>query len=166
MFGNSIDTGNFTTNFSGSNCDHKSCVKGELLPNCDHKSCVENEVLSNFDTKKKVDVEANSNCNTCLVEDESVRLGDMNFISFDFFSLDHTCQTFCLKNDFCDIDSVQDSTFEDMMSCLGSNKPSEFQKICSILSDRLRYVVENMPTCIAYAPSWGTTFKSAMQNKH
>ena len=56
-------------------------------------------------------------------------------------------------------DSVQDYTFEDMMSCSGSNKPSEFQMIWSILSDRLSSVSEIMPTCITYTPSWGYHFK-------
>ena len=35
-----------------------------------------------------------------------------------------------------------------MLSCSLSNKLSEFQKIWSILSDSLCYVVENMPTCM------------------
>ena len=46
-----------------------------------------------------------------------------------------------------------------MVSCLNYNKPLEFQKIWSILSDSLSYVVENIPTCIAYAPSQGYHFK-------
>ena len=155
MFGNFINT----ANISGSNCDHKSCVEDELLSNCDTKVSVDDETNSNCDTKEKVDDETNSNCDTCLVEDESVRLGGKNSISLDFANHDHMCQPFCLENDFCDIDSVQDSTFEDMMSCSNSNKPSEFQKISSILSDRLGYVVENMPTYIAFTPSQGYHFK-------
>ena len=46
-----------------------------------------------------------------------------------------------------------------MVSCSLSNKPSEFQKIWSILSDSLSYVVENMPTCMIYSPSQGYHFK-------
>ena len=46
-----------------------------------------------------------------------------------------------------------------MMNCSGSNKPPEFQNIWSILSDRLCYVAENMPTCITYTPSRGYHFK-------
>ena len=46
-----------------------------------------------------------------------------------------------------------------MVSCSHSNKPSEFQKIWSVLSDSLSYVVENMPTCIAYTPSQEYHFK-------
>ena len=94
MFGNSINTGNNTAIISGSNCDHKSCVEDELL--------------SNSDTKEKVN-ETNSNCDTCLVEDESVRLDCKNSISLDHANHDHTCQPFCLENYFCDINSVQDS---------------------------------------------------------
>ena len=65
----------------------------------------------------------------------------------------------CLENDFCDIDSVQDSILEDIVSCSNSNKPSEFQKIWSILSDSLSYAVEDIPTCIVYSPSQGYHFK-------
>ena len=64
-----------------------------------------------------------------------------------------------LGNEFCDIDSVQDSLFEGMVSCSHSNKLSEYQKIWSILSDSLSYVVENMPTCMTYTPSQGYHFK-------
>ena len=46
-----------------------------------------------------------------------------------------------------------------MVICSNSNKPSEFQKIWSVLSDSLRYVVGNMPMCIAYTPSQGYHFK-------
>ena len=46
-----------------------------------------------------------------------------------------------------------------MVSCSLSNKPSEFQKIWSILSDSLSYVVENIPTCMTYTPSQGYHFK-------
>ena len=132
LFGNSINIGNITTNISHSNCDHKSCVENELLSNCDHRSCVEDELLSNcdikesvddetntnYDIKEKVDDETNSNCDTCLVEDESVRLGGKISISLDATNHDQTCQPFCLENVFCDIDdSIQDSILEDMMSC-------------------------------------------------
>ena len=113
---------------------------------------IDDETNSNCDTKEKVDDEINSNCDTCLVEDESVRLGGKNSISLDVTNHDHICQPFCLENDFCDIDSVQDSTLEDMGSCSNSNKYSEFQNIWSILSDSLSYVVENMLTCIALHP--------------
>ena len=51
------------------------------------------------------------------------------------------------------------SLLEDMVSCSLSNKPSEYQKIWSILSDNLSYVVENMPTCMAYTPSQGHHFE-------
>ena len=78
------------------------------------------------DTKEKVDDETNSNCDTCLVEDESVRLGGMNSINLDVVNDDHMCQPFCLESDFCNMDSVQDSILEDMVSCSNSNKPSEF----------------------------------------
>ena len=71
-----------------------------------------------------------------------------------------------LEDEFCDIDAVQDSLLEDMVSCSLSNKPSECQKIWSILSDNLSYVVENMPTCMTYTPSQGYHFKSGKQNKH
>ena len=40
-----------------------------------------------------------------------------------------------------------------MVNCSHSSKPSEFQKIWSILSDSLGYTVKNMPTCMAYSPS-------------
>ena len=36
------------------------------------------------------------------------------------------------EDELCDIDTVQDSLHEDMVSCLLSNKPSEYQKIWSI----------------------------------
>ena len=75
------------------------------------------------------------------------------------------CEPLCLGNEICDIDSVQDSILEDMLSCSYSSKPSDFQKIWSILSDSLSYVVENMPTCIAYTPHRGTSLKSGKQNK-
>ena len=103
LFGNSIDAGNITANFSGSNFDHIYSVEDELLSNCDHKSCVDDELLSkcdtkesvddesnsNCDTKEKVDDETSSNCNTCLVEDESVRLGGENSIPLDVTNHDH-----------------------------------------------------------------------------
>ena len=46
-----------------------------------------------------------------------------------------------------------------MVSCSLSSKPSEFQKIWSILSDNWSYFVENMPTCMAYTPWQGYHFK-------
>ena len=117
LFGNSIDTGNIIANISGPNCDHKSCVDDELLSNCDHKAYADDELLSNCDTKVSVDDEANSNCDTeekvddetssncdtCLVEDETFRLGGKNSIPLDVANHEHTCQPFCLGNDFCDI---------------------------------------------------------------
>ena len=66
---------------------------------------------------------------------------------------------FVLKMFFSDIDSVQDSILDDMVRCSNSNKPLKFQKIWSILLDSLSYVVENMPTCIAYSPSQGHHIK-------
>ena len=139
LFGNSSDTGNIAANISGSNCyhiysvedellsncDHRFCADDELLSNCDIKEIVEDETNSNCDTKEKVDDETNSNCDTCLVEDESVRLGGENPIPLEVTN----CQPFCLGNEFCDIDSVQDSIPEDMVSCSYSSKPLEFQKI-------------------------------------
>ena len=73
-----------------------------------------------------------------MVEDESVRMGGENLIPLDVTDHDHTCQPLCLESVFHDIDSVQDSLLEDMVSCLLSNKPSECQKIWSILSDILK----------------------------
>ena len=177
LFGNFIYTGNI----SGFNCDHKSCVEDKLLLTYDHtllmmnyflivtlhtKEKVDDETYSNCDTKKKVDDETNSNCDTYLVEDESVRLDGKNSISYDVANHDHTWQPFCLENDFCDINSVQDFILEDMMSCSNSNKPLKFQKIWALLSDTLSNVVENMPTCIAYTPSWGYHFKKWKAKQH
>ena len=82
-----------------------------------------------------------------------------NSIHLEVISHDLTCQPLGLEDEFCDIDTVQDSLLEDMVSCSLSNKPSEYQKIWSILSDNLSYVVENMPTCMTYTPSWGYHFK-------
>ena len=48
-------------------------------------------------------------------------------------SHDFTCQPLGLENEFCDIDAVQDYLLEDMVNCSPSNKPSECQKIWSIL---------------------------------
>ena len=84
---------------------------------------------SNCDTKEKIDDETGFNCDTCLVEDESVRLGDKNSVHLNVTDHDHACQPFCLGNDFGYIDSVHDCILEDMMNCSHSNKPSEFQKI-------------------------------------
>ena len=134
LFGDSIDTGNIAANISGSNCDHIYSVEDELLSNCDHKSSVQDELLSNCDTKESVDDETNSNCDPCLVEDESIRMGGENSIHLDVISHDHICQRLGLENEFCDIDAVQDSLLDDMVSCLLSNKTSDFQKIWSILS--------------------------------
>ena len=159
LFGNSIDTGNIAANISGSNCDHIYSVEDELLSNCDTKESVEDETNSNCDTKKKVEDENNSNCNTCLVGYESIRMGGENSILLDIISHDHTFQPLDLEDEFCDIDAVQDSLLEDMASCSLSNKPSECRKIWSILSDNLSYAVENMPTCMIYAPSQGYHFK-------
>ena len=82
-----------------------------------------------------------------------------NSIHLDVISHDLTCQPLDLEDKFCDIDTVQDSLLEDMVSCSLSNKPSECQKIWSILSDNLSYVVENMPTCMTHTPSQGYHFK-------
>ena len=159
LFDNSIDTGNIAANTSGSNCDHIYSDGNELLSNCDHHSCVEDELLSNCDTKESVEDETNSNCGTCLVEDESIRMGGENSILLDIVSHDHICQPLGLGDEFCDTDKVQDPLLEDVVSCSLSNKPSEYQKIWSILSDNLCYVVENMPTCMSYTPSQGFHFK-------
>ena len=137
----------------------RSSVEDELLSNCDTKESVEDETNSNCDTKEKVEDETNSNCDTSLVEDESIRMGGENSNHLDVISHDLTCQPLGLENEFCDIDAVQDSLPEDMVSCSLSNKPSEYQKIWSILSDKLSYVVENMPTCMTYTPPQGYHFK-------
>ena len=155
LFDNSTDTGNIAANISGSNCDHIYSVEDELLSNCDHKSSVEDELLSNCDTKESVEDETNSNCDTSLVEDESIRMGGENTIHLDVISHDLTCQPLGLEDELCDIDAIQDSLLEYMVSCSLSNKPSEYQKIWSILSDNLSYVVENMPTCMTNTPSQG-----------
>ena len=80
-------------------------------------------------------------------------MGGENSIPLIVISHDHTCQALGLEGEFCDIDAVQDSFFEDMVSCSLSNKPSESQKIWSFLSDSLSYVVENLLTCMTYTPS-------------
>ena len=154
LFVRFIDTGNIAANISGSNCDHIYSIEDDLLSNCDHTSCVDNELLYNCDTKEKVDDETSSNCDTCMVEDESAKIGGENSISFD-----HKCHPLGLGNDFCDMDSVQDSLLEDMVSHSLSNKPSVFQKIWLILSDSLSYVEENMPICMTHIPSHGYHFK-------
>ena len=115
LSGNSIDTGNITANISGSNYDHESCVENESLFNCGTKESVDDETNSNCDTKEKV-------------EDESVRLSGMNAISPDFVNHDHMYQPFCLENDFCDIDSVQDSTFVQILTNPKSSK--RFGQFC------------------------------------
>ena len=129
IVGNSTDSGNIAANLSGSNCDHIYIVEDELLSSCDHKSSVEDELLSKCDTKESVEDETNSNCDTSLVEDESIRMGGENTIHLDVISHDLTCQSLGLEDEFYDIDAVQDSLLEDMVSCLLSNKPSEYQKI-------------------------------------
>ena len=123
LFCNSFDIVNINAIISGSNCNHIYCVKDELLSNCD--------------TKESVDDETDSNCDTCLVENESVRPSDKDSVCLHFVNHDYMCQPLCLEKDFCDIDSVQDSTFEDMMSCSNSNKSSEFHMIWPILSDNV-----------------------------
>ena len=67
----------------------------------------------------------NSNCDTCLVEDKSIKVGGMNSTSLDYVNHDHICQPFCLENDFCDTDSVPDSMYEDMISCSGFIVPTD-----------------------------------------
>ena len=134
-------------------------MEDELLSYCDAKESVNDETSSNYDTKEKVNDETISNCDTCLVGDESIRLGGNKSKSFDVASHDHICQLFCFENDLYGMDTAQDSTLEDMVSCLNSNKPSKFQKFWSILADHLCYVVGNMPTCIAYIPLQGYHFK-------
>ena len=158
LFGNSTDTGNIAANISGSNCDYIYRVEDELLSNCDTKKSVEDETNFNCDTKEKVEDETNSNCDTSLVEDESIRM-DENSNHLDAVSHDLTCQPLGLKDEFYDIDAVQDSLLEDMVSCSLSHKSSQSQKIWSILSDKLSYVVEIMPTCMTYTPPQSTTLK-------
>ena len=104
LFGNFIDTGNIAANISGSNCDHIYHVEEELLSNCDHKSCVDDELPSNSATKESVEDETNSNCDTCLVEDESIRMGGENSIPLDATNHGHICQPLGLENEFCDMD--------------------------------------------------------------
>ena len=145
LFGNSIDTGNIAANISGSNCDHIYSVEDVLLSNCD--------------TKESVEDENNSNCDICLVEDKSIRMGGENSIPLDIISHDLTCQPLVLEDEICDVDAVQYSLLEDMVSCSPSNKPSECQKFWSILLDNLNYGMENMPTCMTYTPSQGYHFK-------
>ena len=86
-------------------------------------------------------------------------MGGENSIHLDVIGHDLTCQPLGLEDEFCDIDTVQDYLLEDMVSCLLSDKLSEYQKILTILSDILSYVVENMPTCMTYTPSQGYHFK-------
>ena len=57
---------------------------------------------SDCDTNEKVDDETSSYCETCLVEDESIRLGGENPILLDVTNRDHKCQPLYLGNDFCD----------------------------------------------------------------
>ena len=130
LFGNSIDTGNIAANISGSNCDHIYSVEDELLSNCDHKSCVEDELLSNCDTKESVENETNSNCDTCLVEDESIRMGGENSIPLDVTNHYYKCQPLGLWNEFCDIDPVKNSLFEDMVSSSLSNNLQSARRFC------------------------------------
>ena len=59
-----------------------------------------------------------------------------NSNQLDVISHDLTCQPLGLEKEFCDIDTVQDYLLEDMVRCSLSNKPSEYQKIWSILSDK------------------------------
>ena len=141
LFGNLLDTGNITASTGGSNFDHKCCVKDALLSNCD--------------TKESIDDNSNSNCDTCLMQDEYVRLGSLSPTSLDFVDHDQTYQPFCLENDFWDITLVKDSTFEDMMSCFGSDKPSETHKSWSLLPDRWSYAVKNMPIWVTYIHTQG-----------
>ena len=65
---------------------------------------IDDETNSNCNNKEKVEDETNSNCASCLVEDESVRLGGMHAysLSLDFVKHAHTCQPFHLENDLCD----------------------------------------------------------------
>ena len=65
-------------------------------------------------------------------------MGGENSIHLDVNSHGHTCQQLGLEDEFCDIDAVQGSLLEDMVSCSLSNKPSGYQKILSILSDSLK----------------------------
>ena len=67
-----------------------------------------------------------------MVGDESIRMGGENSNHLDIISHDLTCQPLGLEDEFCDIDAVQNSLLEDMVSCSLSNKPSEYQKVWSI----------------------------------
>ena len=42
------------------------------------------------------------NCDTCLVEDESIRMGGENSIPLEIISHDLTCQPLGLEGEFCD----------------------------------------------------------------
>ena len=70
-------------------------------------------------------------------EDESIRMDGESLIHLDVISHDLTCQPLGLEDEFCDIDAVQDSLPEDMVSCSLSNKSSEYQKTWSNLSDNM-----------------------------
>ena len=50
--------------------------------------------------KEKVDDETSCNCDTCLVEDESIRLGGKNSIPLNVTNHDHMCQPSCIGNEF------------------------------------------------------------------
>ena len=119
---------------------------------------VDAETSSNCDTKENVDDETSSNCDTCLVKDESVRLGGKKLYLWMLPTMIIHVSHFVLEMIFVTQTEFR-TILKDMVSCSHSNKPSEFQKIWSVLSDSLSYVVENMPTCIAYTPSQGYYFK-------
>ena len=66
----------------------------------DTKESVDDETNSHCDTKKEFDNEINSNFDTCLVEDDSVRLFDMNSISLNFVNITKHGRKFVLKMNF------------------------------------------------------------------
>ena len=69
-------------------------------------------------------------------------MGGENSNHLDVISHDLAYQPLGLKDEFCDIDSLlEDSLLEYMVSCSLSNKPTEYQKIWSILSDKLSYSI-------------------------
>ena len=85
----------------------------------------------------------------------------------DVISHDLTCQPLGPEKEFCDIDAVQDSLLEDMASCSLSDKPSGYQKIWSILSDKSKLCSgEHAHMHDLYPFHRGTTLKSGKQNKH
>ena len=126
MFGNSIDTGNVAANISGSDCviDPVLGLNYFLIVTVMGLLMMKIILIVTF-----VCLRMNLICIHGL---------NFNCISLDFVDHGHTCQPFCLENDSFGTCLVQDSTFENVMGYLSStfDKPSEFQKIWSLLSKR------------------------------